>query len=548
MSKKSIKKKTKEKNSSRHLSELITKKAVFADFVNLRNKKNIANRVLLCLMLVIVSLILFISPFYRGLFFPQELLVANAIIFGLLIVWGLFRTINYDGRLISTPLDICLAVLLIAYLISFFGFAVHKRDALEEVLKIASYIVIYLVVTDICRYWYFSFKKDSTQDEDKESNEIPPGLNIVLHLLFAAATIVTVASLGVAAGHWDFVGAYTSNRIASPMGYANTAAAYLMASYFLTLSLAPLARDKIKLLYLAPAPLMLIAVILTFSRGAWLLLPFLGILMVVISPSGNRVHVFLYLLSTSIPAIPAAFAADSFFRSDSPAWAWLPIIISIIIAMILGRGSEYFISSNRKKRFVISGTIAAFIITGLTLLMLIPLSAPLHLNLDYDESIKEQSYRQLISDVNPQETYLLNMDVNAAKYTLDTGEEPGYVWGVKIIGNNYGRRRVPLFKYEGNATKGWEQFDLNFTTGEETTWFEVILYNEYPGTSFYVRDVVLKGADQEIQLNFALNRVLPERLYNRLVIQDRSVDLRFEFFRDSLKIIKDYPVFGTGGG
>ncbi|MDZ4133620.1 MAG: hypothetical protein U1E11_10840, partial [Dethiobacteria bacterium] len=70
---------------------------------------------LLTLMTLIVTLVLLVGPFFRGLFFPRELLYAKALIFALLIIWGLFRILIKDGRLFCSPLEICLGVLTAAY-------------------------------------------------------------------------------------------------------------------------------------------------------------------------------------------------------------------------------------------------------------------------------------------------------------------------------------------------------------------------------------------------------------------------------------------------
>jgi hypothetical protein len=47
-----------------------------------------------------------------------------------------------------------------------------------------------------------------------------------------------------------------------------------------------------------------------------------------------------------------------------------------------------------------------------------------------------------------------------------------------------------------------------------------------------------------------LSKILPERYYNRIFSPGRKInmDARFEMFRDAAKIIRDYPLLGTGGG
>ena len=507
-------------------------------------------RVTLVLMLTTVALLLFVGPFYRGLFFTRELLFAQAVIFGLLIFWGCFRHFRKDDRLIGNPLDLCLAVLLLAYAVSFFV-AVNKREALEELLKIAAYIVIYLVVADICRHWFAKVRNINQDQEDTGGRpEAPPGVNLMLHLTMAAAMVVTIASLGVASGNWDFIGAYAGNRIASPMGYANTAAAYLMAAYFLTLGLAPLAAKWLKVLYIAPATLMLMTTILTFSRGAWLLLLPLALLLVLAAAPGEKLRSFFYLLVTFVVAIPAALMVDPIFRSTEPGRAWLVIITAVIVAMIMGALVELYLGQSRKLRFVMAGAGVVVAVTVIIIIVVIPVLAPLHLERSAEEPAQVQSIEQVIENIEAGETYKLLLEVNAEQDLLPGAEQPEYVWGISVLGGVPGYRNVTLIDHQGGVTDGWEEKTFIFQTSEEMTRLEVHFYNQYPGTSAAARSVILSTGEQEQTLRFTLNRILPQRFYDRIFSfnLNQNVDRRFDYFRDALKIIRDYPILGTGGG
>ncbi len=504
----------------------------------------------LVVMLVAVALLLFVGPFQRGLFFPRELLQAQIFIFALLIVWGLFRIFNKDSRLIETPLDICLLILLAAYFVSFF-IAVHKREALEELLKIGSYLVVYLVALDICRHWRFPLQKTLQKHENADNaSSIPPGLNMILHLLLATATVITVASLGVAAGHWDLVGAYAANRIASPMGYANTAAAYLMAAYFLNLGLAPLAVKRYRALYLAPAALMLMTVVLTFSRGAWLLLPPLALLLIIASAPGQKLRALLFLGATGLAAVPAALLVDPVFRSDTPAQAWFLIAASVVLAVIMGFLVELYFTQSRKLRIVIGSISLALIAAAVIIVVAVPLMGPLHLERSVQETAQMQSFEQVIENVEAGEAYQLSLEIKAQENFPPEFEQPEYSWGVQVLGGLPGYRDKKLLDYRGTATDGWQEKVLTFQTVEETTRLTIKLYNGYPGTSFTARSVILSSSERDQQLYFAMSRILPDRYYDRIFSysRDRNLDRRLEIFEDAVKVIRDYPVLGAGGG
>ena len=518
------------------------------------NKNSSAEKITLAIMFVVVALLLLIPPFYRGLFFPRELLIANITIFGLLIVWGIFRLFRNEKRVIGSPLDICLVVLFFAYVISLFG-AANQRDAIEETLKIASYLVVYLVTIDICHYFKLSLYKPNLNIEpedrpNKINQDVPPGLNYILHLILISTTAVTLASLGAASGIIDIPNAYLINRIFSPLTYANTAAAYIMAAYLFTLALAPLSKKWHKVLYLAPAALMLLTVILTFSRGAWLLLGPLSLLLVLVSAPGERLRSFCYLLVTAAIAVPGAFLVDPYLRENQPLQAWLLILTVVIMVLLLGWLVELYLSQSRRLKISFAVAGSAVIIIAVMIIIIIPAVGPVHLERTVEEPVQFQSAEQIVEVIEPGESYQLTLVVNAKKTTREGIEEPGYIWRLRVTGRSLEDESVNLVNYHGDATDNWEEKVFTFQIDENVSSLDVQIHNRYPGTAVTVRDVVLSAAGKDKQLGFFIHRALPERLYNRLfsLTLDQNIDRRVELFADAAKIIRDYPVTGAGGG
>ena len=535
---------TKKKKVERKTQERQTEKK--------RYIKKTAEYVLLTIMVIIVTLLLFVGPFMRGLFFPREFLFANAFIFGLLIIWGLFRIIKGEGLFINSSLDICLTVLFLAYVASFFV-AVHKRDAFTEVLKTASYLIIYLVALDISRFYYLPWmKKKPTKNEvvREDARSVPPGANLLLHLALISAFAIAIASIGIIAGHWDFPFSYDSSRIATPIGYANTAAAYLMAAYFLAVGLAPLARKWLRVIYLALSVVILLVVILTFSRGAWLLLPPLSILLVLVSAPGERLRSFLYLLSTGLTAAIMALFADSIIQSSSPTLIWPVVIASSVVVILLGLIVDLYFSQDRKFRIALASVATAFLLLFLIITIAVPLFSPLHLETSVTEPVQIKTLEQVIENVSAGETYKLTLEAKVDYYIQPEAELPEYVWGIKVLSGLPGYEYVELLDYRAGVTKNWQKKEFTFQTNEDTNRLEIHIFNQFPGTSVTVRSVILNSADKEQNLCFAFNRILPQRFYDRIFSysRDRNVDRRFELFRDAAKVIKDYPILGLGGG
>jgi O-antigen ligase len=510
--------------------------------------------VLLIFMLIVMASLLIAGPFFRGLFFTRELLYAQAVVFATLMVWGIFRLSKKDSRFIETPLDLCLVILIIAYIVSFF-FAVYKRAALEETMKIMMYFIIYLVVIDICRYYNLSINEKTQNSRDSKAELIdpdlpPPGLRIILHLLLLAATVVAIASLLSPILSWEYLGTYTSYRIGSPMGYANTAAAYMMAAYLMTLALASLASKKLRPFYMLPAALMLIVIVLTFSRGAWLLMPPLALLLIFASAPGERMRSFLYLAVTALAAVPVAFLLDSYFRSGEVIPVLVLMAASLLLVFLLSFLVEFYLSQDKKRQLLIAGVSLGLAFIILLFVAIIPIFAPIALELGPDQPAKIQTIEQVIERVQPEQEYTLRLAINASDAEALDPEQAFYVWGIKVLEGVPGYRNITLIDYKGEATSAWEEKEFTFKTGSEVTRLEVHIFNEYPGTAFKVKSVELTDGERVQNLRFVYSRILPERFYDRLFSysRDSNIDMRFELFRDALKVIRDYPVFGAGGG
>jgi len=505
---------------------------------------------LLTLMVVVLALLLFVGPFQRGLFFPRELLTAQIFIFALLIIWGFVRLLKKEGLKFNSPLDICLLVLGVAYFISYFV-AAHKRDALAEILKITSYLIIYLAVIDISRYYYLPWQKKLFHGEQSGVDQAgSPGLRIILNLLLASAVAVAVGGIGVPAGNWDFIGAYDGARMASPIAYANAAAAYFMAAYLLAIALIPLASKRIRPVYLAAAVLLLMTVILTFSRGAWLLLIPLGLLLIIVTAPGERLRSLLYLILTAFTAVPFAFIVDSIFQTEDPARAWTMVAVAIILAVLLGFLVELYLSQSKKVRFYVNGFGMALLLLLIIFTVVNPALAPIHLARSTAEPVVMNSVQQVINNVEAGETYQLFLEVNARREYRQGLEKAEYVWGIMVLGVTSTFEYIELFNHRGDETEDWQKMIFSFNTTDDTNHLEIRLYNEYPGTSFEARSVILETKGKQQKLGFVPNRILPSRLYYRIYspFRDRNIDRRFELFNDAIKVIKDRPLLGTGGG
>jgi len=220
------------------------------------------SRTLRCTGLALLVFVLASGPFFRGLFFWTESLAATALLslgFGL---WLIGRRL--DGmpvRLTGGTPGVALLALLACYLVQFV-WAVYPRGNLDWVLRVTVAWLLYVMVRA----------------------EAGPALRRWL-----AWALVLSASGMAFMGFLEFTGYFAkdpemmqalglvnlADRMATPIQYPNTAAAYFMAAVF---AAAGLALEDLKRWKLMAATglitLISTAFFFTVSRGAVLVLPF----------------------------------------------------------------------------------------------------------------------------------------------------------------------------------------------------------------------------------------------------------------------------------
>lgn len=205
-------------------------------------------------------LVLFVSPFFRGLYFESEslpVLAAVSVIFSLAVFDKLIHGENqiYGGSraLLAGPLDLAVLGLAAAYGISL-ATAADFRTALSEFLRNAAYFMAYLTAAQLL------------------SN--PAGRRRLMQVIFLAAVGVAVVGLASALGLFKFPGGYVSGRINSTFQYPNTMAAFLMAGSLLGTGLwAGAVHSAGRAVYPVGLALINLAIIGSLSRGVWVVYP-----------------------------------------------------------------------------------------------------------------------------------------------------------------------------------------------------------------------------------------------------------------------------------
>ncbi|SDY66687.1 O-Antigen ligase [Proteiniborus ethanoligenes] len=476
-----------------------------------------------------ICLLLFIGPYFRGLFFETEFLPAGIYTFSLALIWMISKYKDKDYKLIRSSIDILVLGLTLMYFVSII-YGVNTRLAILEALKYGNYFAIYIIGRDLI------------SDEKHQK--------YLLNTIVISAIGIALVGIGSAIGTWEYNGAVIGGRISSTFQYPNTLASYLAAVFILTIGLIIMTENnKLKALYGASSSLMLFTFILTYSRGMWLILPALLLILFITIPNRRKLETIIYIITSAIISIPLAFLFNSKLSTmGSGLWG---IVLGLVVASAL---LTYGISKIAKKLQEVSIKMLLIFI-GILVVLFVALASvalttttSLTLNNDTTED-KWTSVVRNIKDIFPEEEYEL-----IVKYTGTNPEDKPHIgivrlYGVRLENNEEKLDRIEFVNLEENQG----ELNLSFTTLDNIEGLRVYFDNYYSSTSITyteasIFDKTTGELIKEIPLKF---KYIPENIYNRfqsISTKERSSQARLAFYKDGFKVIKEYPILGTGGG
>ncbi|MCT4607201.1 MAG: O-antigen ligase family protein [Marinisporobacter sp.] len=475
----------------------------------------------------LLCILLFYPPFFRGLFFEEELLPTHIFTFTLGTVW-LFTKIRSTGRIIRSIPDILGLAIVGMYFISIF-YGVNTRLAIAEFLKYANYYMIYLLV------------RDFAGDDEKNKKTI-------LNILLLSGVVVSIIGIGSAIGTFSYNGAFVHGRINSTFQYPNALASYLFALFIVALGLMQNSKKiKEKFFYSGIANLFIFTFIPTFSRGMWILAPMITIVYLILLPKSKKLETVMYGLIAGISATVCSLFFIKGIGKSNAFMQWICGFVSIVVTI----GSTYLcekqIEKLRKisyKSIVVSGVV---LIVTITTLGGIALNITEPVTLSNMESRKDtwKSINRNIADVFQNKEYRL--EVNAEVKNLD---DKLYAGRIDIYSVNKEGKLKRLLREDITESK---PLSFNFTTIDTTEAIRIYFKNYYTSTEVTfdqakLYDVQTTEKIKDITLNY---KYIPKRLVARLnsfSITNDSMQARIDFYRDGFKVIKGYPIFGAGGG
>ncbi len=302
---------------------------------------------------IVVGILVFYPPYFRGLFFAREMFITH-IFTGLVfvLVW-IDKLRRRDYSFLRTPLDWAVLAYAGAYLLSLIG-AVHIGEAFYGFLKALNYFMVYWMVSQVV--------KDYQNYEN------------ILKILLASALGVAAIGILAATGYSHYPSAFTNEngalpRILSTLQYPNTTAAYLAVVSLIGVTLWIRERMQImRLVYGVSIYLMMLVVLAAFSKGAWVILILGALLLLLGMPGIYRLKSIYIMCVTTIAAlityskfIPAVLLANG----QESASALILLLIGFFIVLVGQVLWEFGIFLYQKKgsKLLIAYVVSVILIT-----------------------------------------------------------------------------------------------------------------------------------------------------------------------------------------
>lgn len=277
--------------------------------------------------------LLFLAPFFRGLFFYEELTIAHMYS---AVIAGIYFYLNREKiRFPRNMMDYAGFGLVIAYLLSSFV-AVNSRNGIGLLMKTFNYFLIYLLVSKAVR----------NADQMKK----------LLTTLFISGIGVALAGIGTAFGTFNFEGAFLDGLISSTIQYHNAAAIFLFAAGMIGLALTNMRQDTLGRISLAGVSyIVLITATGAGSRGALLVAPIAMLVQFLGFPRADKEKYFYTALSVLVPLVITAKSVLT-FHENSSAYHWGMLWLGFFLTCIIQYGFDrfYLLGGNQKRNYLLS--------------------------------------------------------------------------------------------------------------------------------------------------------------------------------------------------
>lgn len=309
-------------------------------------------RVIITGMLLLIAF----SPLFRGLYFAIEATIFLSAIALLAVAYFLIKIAKKESLYMNKWILILGSLLILAYAISFTQ-ATNARENTYTMMQFTEFLLLTLVLMD-----YYHDKKQQY------------GWNLML-LVSISGFMNAVIGIEALSGAFEVLNDTLNNgrRLGAAFQYANTAAIYFAIALIFTITLIN-TTDKLiaRILFAGMGNTVFLAMLLTGSRGGYITAFVVFLLFVLIQPAKHRLRTAGAFICAVIPAFLFTPRISALIGTKNTALLTQWLIISFMVAVILGLAYEVLKSLISKSRIKPVWGIVALLVaaTGIGVILL----------------------------------------------------------------------------------------------------------------------------------------------------------------------------------
>ncbi|WP_072725422.1 O-antigen ligase family protein [Tepidibacter thalassicus] len=277
--------------------------------------------------ILLLGIVLFLNPFFRGLFFEKEMYIA-IIVLAVIFVFNLreidlYSFIHYFALFFG-----------FIYLVNFI-FAIDRGKAIYEVIKNSTYILLFMIISN----------------KLKCDNQIS-FLNLVFVL---SGLIVVLIGFSVLFGTFVYKGAIQEGMMSSTFQYHNTFGAYILGVFILALGEISERSSWQNYILNGVAYILFLGFVFSYSRGAWILFPISYLAIVLLLNNEGLMNVIISFFSVILGFAISFLRINKAVSSAKSGWLYIFIgfLAVIIMSFVLDVLFKRKLNINIKRKYVI---------------------------------------------------------------------------------------------------------------------------------------------------------------------------------------------------
>lgn len=272
---------------------------------------------------IMIIILISSSSLFKGLFFPLERSFYFIIIAAFSALYFIIKIYKKEDIYLKSWVIYLNALLVLAYIISFFA-AVDYKGAVDAIVQYSMYFIVLIIIIDFFR----------------GNNEKIKAYFCTPVIVFGVITAI-VSLMGYAGGLSFLEDVVLSDRLGATFQYTNTAAIYFLICIIFCMSLLLETKNIfVRALLAGTGNILFIALFFTGSRGVFVIALFVAFsIYTILLPRGYKFKFLAYFFIMLLPIIAIAnkyymySKASNYFGAMK--WITLSLMVSAILALLI---------------------------------------------------------------------------------------------------------------------------------------------------------------------------------------------------------------------